>query len=480
MKYIGIFLFVGFASVLFGTNGWYPHEGLGKISSMAYGLVLPCLIGFAAGETIGEESGGVIGLLASIGIVAASDRIGILGAMLMGPVCGLCAKYVVNALSAHTKASLQMLVRNLLIAAVGGVFCLFGYGLLAPFLGVVSHLASAGIDYLIQERWIVLSNILIEPAKVLFLNNGINHAILTPLGIQQVEETGKSVLFLLETNPGPGLGVLLALLCQKKTKKEQYAAGLFVQGIGGIHEVYFPFILTNLKLILALILGGMAGTFCFVWTGAGLSSPVSPGSIITILLMAGQGDIVGVLLGIVVAALVSFVAGWVILLPEKCTDKRKHLSEETKAERQREAEGQREIDQQEETEQQEKAGQQEKIDQQEEAKQQKEVYNMEEKQREAGKAVHKIGFVCDGGVGSSVMGAAIFRRSLKAQRITDVDVKAYAVDEIPEDLDMIVCQKDFIEMLPEKSRRMEIQLLENLVSSESYAELLAEIQVRRG
>ncbi|MEZ5089394.1 MAG: hypothetical protein R2719_06495 [Micropruina sp.] len=49
---------------------------------------------------------------------------------------------------------------------------------------------------------------LIEPAKILFLNNAINHGILTPLGLAEAAESGKSILFLLEANPGPGLGLL--------------------------------------------------------------------------------------------------------------------------------------------------------------------------------------------------------------------------------------------------------------------------------
>ncbi|MDD2978925.1 MAG: PTS transporter subunit EIIC [Hespellia sp.] len=467
MKYIGIFLFVGLVSVCFGKNGWYPYEAMSNISGTVYDILLPCLIGFAAGEAIGMDSGGVVGLLATVGVVAADARIGILGAMIIGPICGFFCKKVLNKLLEKTRASLQMLTKNLMIAVAGCIFCLFGHFVLAPMLSVLSTAMSYGIDYLISERWIVLSSIIIEPTKVLFLNNGVNHAILTPLGVQQVEVSGKSVLFLLETNPGPGLGVLLALLCRKKEKREQYAAGLFVQGIGGIHEVYFPFILSNLWLIFPLIAGGMAGTASFLSLGAGLQAPVSPGSILTILLMAGRSDFMEVLAGIGVSVVVSFTVAWFVLFFQHRWKKDSLNASLYEANVNRISE---DMGTEDGTSEMEIAG--------------KNGDGAEDLEMHAvgiGRdEVKRIGFLCDGGVGSSVMGAAIFRRQLKACGIAGIEVSAYAASEAPEDLDLIVCQKDFAEMLPDACRKKQIFSLDNLVSSESYTELLVEIQKRRG
>ncbi|SHK62922.1 PTS mannitol transporter subunit IICB [Hespellia stercorisuis] len=429
MKYIGIFLFIGFSSVLFGKNGWIPNESLNQISGLAYSVVIPCLIGYAAGENLGGDSGGVVGVLATIGMIVGNDRMGILGAMILGPMGGLSAKIVIQPVIDRTKASLQMLVRNILLAVLGGICCMVGFFLLAPVLGGMSAWLSHALKIMIAEKWIVLSSVLIEPAKVLFLNNGINHAILTPLGIQQVEESGKSILFLLETNPGPGMGLLLSLLCYKKTRKEQYATGLFVQGIGGIHEVYFPFVLSELRLLIALIAGGMVGTFCFAVTGVGLRAPISPGSLITLFLMADLEDYPGLMLGVAASAAAAFAVGWLMLAVKK-----------------------------------KNAGK----------------LIMEEEKEKGMSPIHKIGFVCDGGVGSSVMGAALFRKKAAQRGMEGLEVKAYAVDQIPDGLEMIVCQKDFADMIPESCQTMELFALDNLVSSESYGNLLDEIQKRNG
>ena len=96
------------------------------------------------------------------------------------------------------------------------------------------------------------------------------------------------------------------------------------------------------------------------------------------------------------------------------------------------------------------------------------------------KKIERIVFVCDGGVGSSAMGAAIFRRILARQGITDIQVEAFAADLVPEDADILVCQKDFSRVLPEKLLRRELYMVDNLVSSEGYSGLVERIQKRVG
>ncbi len=430
MNYIGIFLFVGILSVIFGNQGWYPNDHVFQITSIVYKILIPCLIGYGAGEAVGEKEGAVAALLAVVGIVACSFNVGILGAMILGPVCGWCTKWLLKNMVDRFAVSTHMLVRNLLIAGLGAVFCLISFYLIAPALVTVTDVITQGINILIEKKLVILSSILIEPAKIMFLNNGLNHGIFTPIGMSQVETQGESILFLLETNPGPGAGVLLALFVMKKEKRQQFGAGLFVQLIGGIHEVYFPFIVTNLWLLLAAIGGNMAGIFCFLQMDAGLMGPVSPGSILTIFMMAGRENGGPVLLGVAVSMAVSFLIGIIILkIGINDPDIREEAEKKT----------------------------------------------MEEK-----KPICKILFICDGGVGSSVMAAALFRRKLAERGIEGVEVKACAVDLIEENSDLLVCQKSFAAECAQIPADRELYTLENLLGTQEYEGLLELIEARNG
>ena len=201
-------------------------------------------------------------MMAAAGIMIADKNCAILGAMILGPICGLLWKNVLEPLTRKAVQGMEMLTRNLVAAIVGAAFSIAAYYVLTPVLSAVTHVIMMGVDWLIAHKLICLTSILIEPAKVFFLNNSIHHGILLPLAMQQAEQNGSSMLFLLETNPGPGLGVLLALWLLKRKKRKEYAAYMFVECIGGIHEIYFPEVLANLWLLLALIPGGMAGTLC--------------------------------------------------------------------------------------------------------------------------------------------------------------------------------------------------------------------------
>lgn len=112
-------------------------------------------------------------------------------------------------------------------------------------------------------------------------------------------KAGKSIFFLLETNPGPGQGVLLAYWLVGKGMAKQSAPGaIIIDFFGGIHEIYFPYVLMNPILILAVILGGATGVFTFVLLGAGLVATPSPGSIFAEIAMTPRGGYFPVLAGI--------------------------------------------------------------------------------------------------------------------------------------------------------------------------------------
>lgn len=448
---IGIFIFVGILSVIFGDYGWVPNENIYAISQFVYSYVIPALIAYAAGNHMGQiyekrpdvpktginHAGGAIAVMAAAGVMIANKNCAILGAMILGPICGLLWKHVLEPLTRKAVQGMEMLTRNLVAAVVGAAFSIAAYYVLTPVLSAVTHVIMMGVDWLIAHKLICLTSVLIEPAKVFFLNNSIHHGILLPLAMQQAEQNGSSMLFLLETNPGPGLGVLLALWLSNRKKRKEYAAYMFVECIGGIHEIYFPEVLANLWLLLALIPGGMAGTLCMSVFHVASAGLVSPGSILTVLFMSGH-HVLATLFAVAISTAVSCAIAFFILKRQGkwCTEAAISAQEEKKEEVQ-------------------------------EKRQMLEKGQMQE---------IKIGFICDAGVGSSAMGAALFRRKLKEEGMDGITAEAYAVDQIPEDLTIGVCQRAFLEILQKESNLSNIVTMESLLNQTEHLALIEKLR----
>lgn len=456
---IGIFIFVGILSVIFGDYGWAPNENIYAISQFVYSYVIPALIAYAAGNHMGQiyekrpdvpktginHAGGAIAVMAAAGIMIADKNCAILGAMILGPICGLLWKHVLEPLTRKAVQGMEMLTRNLVAAIVGAAFSIAAYYVLTPVLSAVTHVIMMGVDWLIAHKLICLTSVLIEPAKVFFLNNSIHHGILLPLAMQQAEQNGSSMLFLLETNPGPGLGVLLALWLSNRKKRKEYAAYMFVECIGGIHEIYFPEVLANLWLLLALISGGMAGTLCMSVFHVASAGLVSPGSILTVLFMSGH-HVLATLFAVAISTAVSCAIAFFILKRQGkwCTEAAISAQEEK-----------------------------------EEAVQEKKEEAVQEKRQVLEKELMqgiKIGFICDAGVGSSAMGAALFRRKLKEEGMDGITAEAYAVDQIPEDLTIGVCQRAFLEILQKESNLSNIVTMESLLNQTEHLALIEKLR----
>ena len=448
---IGIFIFVGILSVIFGDYGWVPNENIYAISQFVYSYVIPALIAYAAGNHMGQiyekrldvpktginHAGGAIAVMAAAGIMIADKNCAILGAMILGPICGLLWKHVLEPLTRKAVQGMEMLTRNLVAAVVGAAFSIAAYYVLTPVLSAVTHVIMMGVDWLIAHKLICLTSVLIELAKVFFLNNSIHHGILLPLAMQQAEQNGSSMLFLLETNPGPGLGVLLALWLSNRKKRKEYAAYMFVECIGGIHEIYFPEVLANLWLLLALIPGGMAGILCMSVFHVASAGLVSPGSILTLLFMSGH-HVLATLFAVAISTAVSCAIAFFILKRQGkwCTEAAISAQEEKKEEVQ-------------------------------EKRHMLEKGQMQE---------IKIGFICDAGVGSSAMGAALFRRKLKEEGMDGITAEAYAVDQIPEDLTIGVCQRAFLEILQKESNLSNIVTMESLLNQTEHLALIEKLR----
>jgi PTS system mannitol-specific IIC component len=308
---IGAFIAWGLITALFIPTGWLPNATLGALVTPMITYLLPLLIGYTGGRLVHGQRGAVVGAIGTIGVVVGSDVPMFLGAMIVGPLAAYLLKLWDDSVGFRVSPGFKMLVDNFSCGIIGGIVAVLGVLGIGPAVQWLSRIAGAGVQGLINLHLLPLANVIIEPAKVLFLNNAINHGILEPIGVQQAAaHGGKAIEFLMETNPGPGLGILLACLCfGPKAMRGSVPGAIVIQFLGGIHEIYFPYILARPKLVLAAICGGAMGVLTFVVTGAGTTATPSPGSIFAVLALTPKGNFVGVILGVVIAAGVSFLVG---------------------------------------------------------------------------------------------------------------------------------------------------------------------------
>ncbi|MFC4116194.1 PTS mannitol transporter subunit IICB [Nonomuraea zeae] len=314
MPNIGAFIAWGLITALFIPTGWLPNETLAKMVGPIISTLLPILIAYTGGRMVHGQRGAVVGAVAVMGVVVGTDAPMFLGAMIIGPLTALILKYVDKFTEERTKAGFEMLVDNFSAGIVGGAMAVVGMLGIGPIVEAVTTAAGNAVSWLITNNLLPVASVLIEPAKVLFLNNAINHGVLGPLGVAEAAEQGKSILFMLESNPGPGLGLLVAyLLFGPRELRPSTPAAMIIHFFGGIHEIYFPYVLMKPRLILAVIAGGAAGVFTFMITGAGLVATPSPGSIFAYLAVTPKGGWLGSALGILVATAVSFAVAAVLL-----------------------------------------------------------------------------------------------------------------------------------------------------------------------
>lgn len=408
MPNIGAFIAWGFITALFIEKGWLPNAQLATLNGPMLNYLLPVLIAFQGGKLIGGDRGGVIGAIATIGvIVGAPDYPMLMGAMLMGPLAGFVIKKFDQAMDGRIPAGFEMLINNFSIGILGMLLAILGYYAIGPFMSAVLIVLKGGVKVLVNHNLLPLSAIFIEPAKVLFLNNAINHGIFTPIGIEQAAEAGKSIMYMLEANPGPGLGLLLAYWAFSKDKatKDSAPGAIIIHFLGGIHEIYFPYILMNPLVIVGPIAGNICAILFYSITKAGLVGPSAPGSIIAFMSMSPKSSIVITAIGVLIAAAVSFLVSSPIVKmagsksledAQKKTSDMKAASKGTKAE----------------------------------------VLSGADVKTEN---IKKIVFACDAGMGSSAMGATKFRNRIKPLNL-GITVTNTSVDNVPADADVVVCQ----------------------------------------
>lgn len=313
---IGALLAWGLITALFIPVGWIPNETFAKLVGPMITYLIPVLIGYTGGKMVHGVRGGVIGAAATMGVIVGADIPMMLGAMIVGPLSGWCLKKLDEAVEEKIPLGFEMLYNTFSIGILGMLLILVANVAIGPVVVALSNAAGAAVDAMVKARLLPLAAIIIEPAKILFLNNALNHGVLGPLGVISAQETGRAVHFLLETNPGPGLGLLIAFYVAGKKGsmlKDSAPGSMIIHFLGGIHEIYFPYVLAHPIMVLAMIAGGFAADLWFVISGAGLVATPAPGSIFAYLAVIPPGQHFQVLTGVLIGTVVSFFVGAFIL-----------------------------------------------------------------------------------------------------------------------------------------------------------------------
>jgi mannitol PTS system EIICBA or EIICB component len=446
MPNISAFIAWGLITALFIPTGFLPNESLAKMVGPMITFLLPLLIGYTGGKLVHDQRGAVVGAIATMGVIVGANIPMFLGAMIMGPLGGYVIKKFDQLIEGRIKAGFEMLVNNFSAGILGGLLSILSFVAVGPAVDVFTGWLVQGVDWLVGTGLLPLTSIIIEPAKVLFLNNAINHGVLSPIGVEQVKQSGKSVLFLLEANPGPGIGVLLAYCIFGKGSAKRTAPGAaIIQFFGGIHEIYFPYILMRPMLLFAVILGGMSGVFTLVLLGGGLFAPASPGSILAVAAVTPHhaSSYFANFAGVLVAGIVSFVLSSIILKTGKQADE----NIEDAARKMQEMKGKKSS-----------------------------VAGVFASNRGAiPEHVSKIVFACDAGMGSSAMGASLLRKKVKEAGL-NISVTNTAISNLPSDAQIVVTQEELTPRAQNKVPNAYHVSVDNFLSSPEYDKLIGQLK----
>ena len=430
MPNIGAFIAWGLITAIFIQGGWWPNENIAKMVAPMLKYLLPTLIAFTAGKNVGGYRGGVAGAVAAMGVIIGTDTPMFLGAMIMGPIAGWCVKKFDKLVEGKIGAGFEMLVDNFSLGIIAMLLAIAGYLVIGHAVAWITGLLSGGVNWMLAHKLNPLLAVLVDPAKVLFLNNAVNHGIMTPLGIQQAAEMGQSMLFLVDPNPGPGLGILLACWAFGKGNTKQSAPGaVVIQLFGGIHEIYFPYVLARPILLLAVMVGNICALGFYTLVDFGLVAPASPGSLISIILMSPKGKTLLGILGVLIGTAISF------LLAAPMVKARPDF--------QGESEGSPLLP------------------------------GTDGGTPLSASGISKIVFACDAGMGSSALGATRFKARLMKAGLGAIKCTNCAVGDIPADASLVICQRE----LEQRARTSgkEVLAITNFLSDPALDSLLARL-----
>ncbi|MEZ9566422.1 PTS mannitol transporter subunit IICB [Vibrio artabrorum] len=405
---IGAFIAWGFITALFIPTGWMPNEYFGELVGPMITYLLPLLIGYTGGQIVGDKRGAVAGAIGTMGVIAGAEIPMFVGAMIMGPLSGWVIVQIDKRLQNKIPSGFEMVVNNFSLGIFGMLMCLFAYAIVGPAVTAANLFVKSGIEALVATGFLPLLAIINEPAKVLFLNNAIDQGIYYPLGLQAAAETGKSIFFMVASNPGPGLGMLLAYAkFGEGLSKKSAPSAIIIHFFGGIHELYFPYVLMKPIMIVAMIAGAATGIATFNLLDGGLVAGPSPGSIFSYLALTPRGSFFATIAGVTSATVVSFLVASAILKMSKKEQSEDEFEQSISEMKEMKAEG----------------------------TVTKGVAQSSKEQPV--KAIKFVAFACDAGMGSSAMGASTFKRKLEKAGY-DVQVKHFAIENVPSEADVVV------------------------------------------
>ncbi|WAI11748.1 MAG: PTS mannitol transporter subunit IICBA [Buchnera aphidicola (Macrosiphum albifrons)] len=442
MPNISIFIAWGMMNALFMPLGWQPNKTLEQLISPIIFYLVPILIGYTGGSLVANSRGGLVGSITTIGVITSTNIPMLLGGMIAGPLGGWTIKYFDKKIENKVKNGFEMLVNNFSLAIFGMLLAIISFFTIGPFIEWISLLLSELIKIIVSYNLLPLTSIIIEPAKIFFLNNVINHGVFSPLGIQDALDKNSSIFFLIESNPGPGLGVLIAWFFFGKGELSKSSGGAAViEFLGGVHEIYFPYILIKPKLIISLILGGMSGIFMLVSLHGGLISAASPGSILSILAMTPKGLYFANIISIFCSFIISFISASMFLKYHFYTIKKDDQNIENTCEDNLNLRT---------------------------LKDSSKTFRFSD--------VNTIIVACDAGMGSSAMGASILRKKIKNANLNHISVLNMAINVLPtKNVDLIITHQNLTQRAKKHAPYAQHISLKNFLNNSFYDNLVKKL-----
>ncbi|MCW1873033.1 PTS mannitol transporter subunit IICB (plasmid) [Erwinia sp. INIA-01] len=459
---IGAFMAWGFITALFIPAGWFPNKEFGSLVEPMIRYMLPMLVGYTGGQMVGGKRGAVIGTVGTMGVIVGTNVPMLLGAMAMGPLGGLVSKQIDRLLEDRIPAGLENVVQNFALGIAGMVLALLGYEFIGPFmLGITNGIAFA-IDGLLKTGYLPTLALLIEPTRVLFLNNAIDQAIFYQLGMKDAAVNGSSIFFMVFASPGPGLGLLLAFcIFGKGMAKKSAPAATIIHIFGGIHEMYFPYVYMKPLMILPLMLGSAVGIEVFSLMHAGLVAGATPGSIFAFMALTPPGKFLATLSGIGAAAIVTFIGASIVLKFDRSTEENDSF-----------------VSSQDQMKSTKEAGM-------------SEAYAAAKRESQGTTAatgsvpavnvgtLRFIAFACDAGAGSSAMGATTFRKKLQKAGLDEgITVRHFAIESIPDHADLVVVHQNLADRV-RMSKNVPVIEIKNYLGDPKLETLLEELREQK-
>ncbi|WP_297203701.1 PTS mannitol transporter subunit IICBA [uncultured Brachyspira sp.] len=448
---IAAFIAWGLITALFIPTGWFPNETLNGLVSPMLTYLLPILIAYSGGNMVYGHRGGVVGSIMAAGVIVGSNIPMFLGAMITGPLGAFLIKKLDELITPKIPTGFEMLINNFSAGILGMILAIISLFIIGPVVETISNALSSGVQVLVDLKLLPLVSILVEPAKVFFLNNAINHGVFSPIGIQQVAESGKSIFFTIETNPGPGLGVLLAYTLFGKGRSKATAPGAaIIHFFGGIHEIYFPYILMNPVLILALIVGGMSGVLTTLILKGGLIAVPAPGSIIAMLAVTPKGGFLATISSVVVATVVTFLIASIFVkrAPEEDLEEAIEKSKSNKTSGNISDKNNNTV----------------------------EVSEISFEDAIKKVEIKKIVVACDAGMGSSAMGATVLKKIAKEKGLDSITIVNSAISNLDDSADIIITQKSLTNLAKEKMPNKIHLSINNFMDKNFYNEIADKIK----